>query len=384
MHMTFRQTFALIAAATLLVVSTTDLQAQINPNDPFGVNRVVNPGSNVYSTVGPGAVNPNPYSTTPFANAGAGGAFNNPWMNPWFNPYWGIGREGGALLGASAVIDAQGQFMLNEEYARMYRQKARQEQLNTIKMKFDLEKYIRDNRPTFTDDQIKAAATRLERIRQVAQPSEIWSGQALNILMKDLNKHIGKSSNVSSVSLSEDVLRRLNVTSGANGGNLGVLRNGGKIEWPIALIDLLPEQTREDISGNAEQLVNLVANNKVNVNLLKDLNSEIQGVSENLVKNVNEIPTSQYLEAKRFMEDLKDAVRALSNRNVAQDYFQFQNFVKGGKTSEEVTQYMLKNGLTFAPSTEGDEAAYQAMYSALANLDLAFNTQVAAGPVPQK
>ena len=41
--------------------------------------------------------------------------------------------------------------------------------------------------------------------------------------------------------------------------------------------------------------------------------------------------------------------------------------------------YMKKKGVNFAPASPGDEAAYEAVYSNLANLDMIFNTQLVSG-----
>jgi hypothetical protein len=54
-----------------------------------------------------------------------------------------------------------------------------------------------------------------------------------------------------------------------------------------------------------------------------------------------------------------------------------QKFVRGGKTAEQVAEFLIKSGLTVAPATPGDEAAYNALHTALANYDVGVNAQTA-------
>ena len=53
----------------------------------------------------------------------------------------------------------------------------------------------------------------------------------------------------------------------------------------------------------------------------------------------------------------------------------FQQFVKGGKTMQELADYMVANGLRFAPAAYHDEAAYRALHSAMVAFDIALNTE---------
>lgn len=363
-------------AAVLALGLTTPVQAQISP--------LINP----YTAGAPGLAGGglvNPYMASGMGGLGGFG-YGGLGYNPFFSPFRGLGlgyAYGSYLSGASDVIDSQGRFLLNEEYARIYRERANQAKFETIKKRFDLAMYLRENRPTFTDDQIKVAAERLKRIQQIATPNEIWNGTALNVLLKDLDKNRSKNVEVSPIPMKEDILRRLNVTSGGRAANLGVLRNEGRITWPSALVELLPEAARKDMNVQAQELVQQAASGQTNSNVLKDLRKGVDATYAQLLANVNEVPTSQYLEAKRFLEAFQSAIRALENPQVALQQINFQKWANGGHSVEEVLRYLQENGLHFAPATEGDEAAYQAMYSALANYDINLNAQLASnGPGP--
>jgi hypothetical protein len=77
--------------------------------------------------------------------------------------------------------------------------------------------------------------------------------------------------------------------------------------------------------------------------------------------------TSQYIEAKHYLDLLRTGLDALKHDNVA-NFFN-RTYEARGKTATDLFEYMTKNGLVFAPATPGDEAAYRSMYSILAAYD---------------
>ena len=121
--------------------------------------------------------------------------------------------------------------------------------------------YIRDNTPTFTQEQAKIAKTTLQRIQTNATPPEIWSGRGLNILLKDLVKWAGKKSPVPTKSIDEDVLKHLNIAT--KYGNLGLLRNNGQFTWPAALRALIPQEDRANLANETQRLFRQAANAQV-------------------------------------------------------------------------------------------------------------------------
>jgi hypothetical protein len=318
---------------------------------------------------GQGIVDPsNPYAaalTTP-PDYGSG-------YNPYsYDPYSGF------LYGTASVIKAQGQLMQDQERARIMRELALQARQKTRKEKFDTDRYIADHTPTFTQEQEKIARERVKRIQSQASPGEIESGRAMNILLDDLRKHADKMAGVTSAPLDEDVLKRINITT-PSGANLGLLRNGGNLNWPTALVDLVPAKTREDIESLTGPLYQLAVTNKLTGNnLVRDLDTRVDQLQDALAGKVDEIPTGQYLEAKRFLRELRSAVTALQQPGVAPAMARYQKFVSGGgKTAEQVAKFLIDNGLTVAPATPGDEAAYNALHTALANYDVGVNAQTA-------
>jgi hypothetical protein len=328
----------------------------------------------------------NPY--TP----GFGGGFTNPYTpgggaglpNPFSGggyggyPYSFIPPEGYFLQGAASVMNAYGNVLTQQEQARLMREQALQAKLETAKKRFELELYIKANTPTYTEIQAKIAKDTLKRIQNTNNVSEIWSGRAPKILLDDLkNKVLTKKASVEAIPLSEEVLQHLNVTT-KSGANLGLLRTQGRFSWPTALADLLSREEREKIERYASEAVNKAQNGTDPGTNVPDLQQLLEKARETLLQKVNEIPTTQYIQAKRFLNDFDAAALALTQKNNAIQYFKFQKWASGGKTIQDVVDYMAKEGLEFAPAVQGDESAYQALNSALQAYNIAFNNQIAA------
>ena len=82
-----------------------------------------------------------------------------------------------------------------------------------------------------------------------------------------------------------------------------------------------------------------------------------------LTDNINEMTPAQYIEAKRFLNQVNEALTALGSPDVAK-YFNGDYDAKGMSLGELV-RHMTKNELLFAPALEGDEIAYLALHHAL-------------------
>ncbi len=300
-------------------------------------------------------------------------------------PIWpGYNFDIYGLQGASMVIEARGQYLMDSEWARILREQANQANLQTQKAKFDLERYIKENTPTWSDEQKKILDNRLQRIRESASPGEIFSGEALNLLLEDLQtKQIAKVAVENMPHLSKEVLGHLNVTAG-NNGNLGLLMgfltgHDDAFVWPAALQKVIPEEERDKITKNDKALVGAADNGKVLPNLYSELRMDVSKMREKLKKQILEVPADQYLRAKRFLNEFQYALLALQNPTVVQKIRQFQEFASKERSVEELYHFMNSNGLRFTDATQGSEFAYRAAYGSMASYNVVFNVAL-GGP----
>jgi hypothetical protein len=93
-----------------------------------------------------------------------------------------------------------------------------------------------------------------------------------------------------------------------------------------------------------------------------------------LNRQVARVASNEWIEGKRYLDQLQSAVQALQDPSAA-NYFN-GNWSAKGNTVAELVNYMAQNGLRFAPATTGDEGAYQALYRQLADYSNAAGQRV--------
>jgi hypothetical protein len=307
---------------------------------------------------GPGAV-ANPYTQIPY--------------NPYYtNPYVGNLGPGYTLMGSADVVRAYNQTLTTLEQARLLREQYYQSKLETKRKAFDLEMYIKMNTPSWSEEQAKITRSTLKRIQSASNPHEIANGFALNFVLDDLRKYPNKKISAEPIQMEESMLQQLNVAKGTGSIGLGALRNDGKLAWPSALADLIPAEQRKTLESQTVSLVSAAKSDRPDPVVLKDVRTQIDKIRTDLVSRANDYGTQQYLDAKRYLNDLEDGCLALE-RGEANVQAEFNSFVKGGKTAQEVVGYMVNKGLRFAPATQGDEGSYRAFHTALVAYDVALN-----------
>jgi hypothetical protein len=306
------------------------------------------------------------YGSSGNGTGGYGGYGNWPvgltnWMQ---NPYEGY------LRGAADVTNANAQYQLTIQQAKLQRQEAVRSAMDTRKRIIEEAEYERAHLPD--PEKIRQAdlARELDRARADPPLTEVWSGRALNTLLRHLVAQQGKDARGPNVPLSEDMLRDVNVTpasSRANAGLLKGLREKNELQWPQPLMDPMFKEAREDMSRQLKEAVQQVRNNtEAQASTLKDLAADLRAMNDTLEANVSKLSPSQYIEARRYLNMVGDAVKALESRDVTNF---FDKWVARGKNVAELVDFMGKQGLQFAPATPGDEPAYRALYHAMAAFD---------------
>jgi len=321
-------------------------------------------GGTATMTSSPYLPSPSGYDISSYSSGGGG--YGGGGYGGYGDPY------GGYLNGVANVIGATGQYVNSIEQAKMTQERAYQARVDTRRKVIEQLMWEQANKPSYTDVQKKIAKLKLER-SQNASPHSIQSGDALNILLDDLRKSPNKKANLPAIPLEEDVLNQVNIAGGK--GNLGLLRKT-PLNWPMALRDDETKKLRQELDALALLANEDVANGKeVNQGTLKDIRNSLAEMRKRLTEKKDDLATGQFIEAKRFLNSFDDALLALKDGDAAK-YRQFKDFVgKGNKSVQDLVEYMTNKGLRFAPAVAGDDAAYQALYSALAAYDLASNAQ---------
>jgi hypothetical protein len=318
----------------------------------------------------------NPYAPNPALTGGLGAGYGNPYAqsayDPYYNPYMSGMGGGSVLYGQAELLKGYGTAIISQEQSRIMREQAMQAKIDTARKRFDFDLYVKANTPTFADEQKRIAKNILKRIHVGSSPIEIANGKALNILLDDVrNFPLKKVTNTEIITLSDDVLKQLNVTTKNVG--VGLLRHGGKFTWPVAVQEHVPLNQLQTVENQVKIAVKNAAAGNVDGQILADIGQRMVEIKNVLNKKVDDIPTGQYLAADRFLSDFRDARQALEEGQMAvQD--EFTRFIQGGKTVQEVADFMVSKGLRFAPSAAADQAGYRALHSALVAFDIALNT----------
>jgi len=417
---------ALVAVATLIGTETAQAQVPIRPgvvyrqNPNLGINPYLAAyGNNLaalgraygsfYRSIPPYALGYNPYPTA----LNFGPAYNVPYTTPSMNPYtaggYGAGMGaatltsnpyanspgmldssgsgtgspyysnpytsyydpfGGYFRGVADLTSAYGKYQIDVNRARLLNQEVERSKIETRRKIFDEWRYERMNMPTAEDVRQKNREIDLTRARRDPPLAEVLTGSTMNTLLSHLKEAHGKNQRGQSLPIDEDLLKKINVTSG-HGGNIGLLKplaSNGKLTWPLSLRTSEFDKLRRQTEFDAEDAVSRAkTNGEVDAALMTRLLDDAKQLHKKLEDSVGDLTPTQYIEGKRFLHLLDDALRALQDPNV-NNYFN-RKYEARGKTVGDLVDYMNKEGLSFAGAMPGDEAAYKAVQNLLGAYD---------------
>ena len=277
----------------------------------------------------------------------------------YYDPY------GGYLRGGADVINAQGRFLVSTQEAYLNREQVRQARIESRRRSFDEYLYERERRPTLEDERERTRLENVRRSRNDPPITEIWSGKALNDLLLAAQQQQAKGLRGPAIPLEDDVLKNINVTSGASSGSLGLLRDNGQLHWPLELTRPEYETERRRLDELAAKAYQQAASGAVDANTLREMSNIVDSLQTRLRRSVADSSPSDYIKAKRYLNDLDSVIKVLEDPNVSK-YANRKLAAKGGTVSDLVAE-MSGHGLKFAPAVAGDEGAYVAVHRALAS-----------------
>jgi hypothetical protein len=305
-----------------------------------------------------------------FGGPGSYGGFGNGQVIPGS----GTGDVGGNYLNGTANLTAAtGKYYKDMQEARIIREQSIQAGMDTRRRRLMEEAFYEKMKPTAQTLRDQELSSDLTRARRDPPLSEVWSGKALNDLYRSILAP-GRAQRGPSIPLDEDTVKNINLTDTAASGNIGMIKEPNKFKkltaWPAPLREHAFDQARERLATNLTVAVAQVKDrDQLGANLLKDLRGDFTTLNDQLGAAVGEMAPSQFIEARRFLKQLDEGIRALEDPN-ATKYFNSTRTPRGKNVAELVDQ-MKNQGLKFAPATPGEEAAYTALYHALRNYEAA-------------
>ena len=157
-------------------------------------------------------------------------------------------------------------------------------------------------------------ATELDRARKSSPPTEIWSGKALNELLRSIQH--SKLNRAQSQALDEDILKKINLTDGTSHGNVGMLKGGGNLDWPDSLKE--PPFDKAHPPGATLRIAvgQLQRNEPLEPSWLQDINADFKELNKSLGDKAGDLSPAQYIETKALPQSVGecDQVRCLPRR----------------------------------------------------------------------
>jgi hypothetical protein len=281
--------------------------------------------------------------------------------SPFYDPL------GGFMSGSADIVNSQGQYLVQRQQANLTREQVQSAKIDNRRKALDEWLYERAVTPTPEEERERARMQNVMRSRNDPPITEIWSGKALNDLLQVIQQKQGRGQGPP-VALAPDVVSRLNVTSGATPGSVGLLREGGRLTWPLALTAPDFDTERKKVDQFAAQAFKQASEyGAVPPDAIRGMAAGVDSMLEQLRAHVGDLTPSDYIKAKRYLNELEGTIKTLQDPNVAK-YFSGKWVPKGNSVGELVAQ-MTSQGLRFAPAVGGDEAAYVATHRAMVTYD---------------
>jgi hypothetical protein len=304
-------------------------------------------------------------------NAYAAGARRSGYWGPGYGYGYGADRYamypgmGGALMGTADVIQAEGQFRVNNEQSKLIHEDVERSKLDTKRKKYEQWMWERENLPTHNEEEARLRAMRTEYVLADPPLTEIWSGATLNTLLGSLRPMQDQFGLGPSVGLEPDLLKHINVTTGTGGGGLGLLKTGPELDWPVELQGDAYKKYRDELDKFSAQALQEARTGRVKATTVRGIQGALDAMLGTLKDNVENVTPTDYIQSKRYVNQLKESLKSLQDPN-AQKYLNGTYAAKGDSVGELVA-YMTRNGLQFAAATAGDEPSYTSLHHSFVN-----------------
>lgn len=292
------------------------------------------------------------------------------------NPYARQTPYQGYMNGAANVTTANAQYQMTIQQAKLAREEARRSALKTRRATIEERQYELSIQPTAEDLRQKDLRYNLQRARHNPPKTEIWSGGALNDLLRAIQDGQSHGLTGPEVPMPSDVLKHINLTTGTTYAGVGLLKDDGKLSWPAVLRKSTFDQERKKIDEQFQLAVKQAHSGEVDVNLLDDIDKSLKYLQKHIDAQVEVLSPSQFIGASRYSRELKSAYQVLQQSDVAK-YFQ-SNRTPQGATVGDLVKQMTREGLRFGPAASGDESSYTVMHRLLVDYDVGI-AQLSAG-----
>jgi hypothetical protein len=338
----------LVLAATQAPALAQFVQGQ---NPPPRVQNVPPPAPSTAPTPPPSVAPPVPYPGTYPGYA-----------TSYYDPY------GGYFRGVGDLVSSYGQYGKDYNQARLLNQQVEQEKIKTRQMLQEQRRYEQSQLPTAEDIRDRDRQYALRRAMNDPPLTEILSGSALNDLLKNAELLMTKGTRGPTVPLDAEVLDHIHVSGGRTSGSVGVIKDGGRLRWPLPLQDTPFEKDRKHMDEVMYQAVREVSDEQLQLSTVRDLEGTLKSMQGTLDRIGRDMAVMDIVEVQRYFTELESSIKALRDPSAAN--FFSKKWSAQGRDVAELVANMSREGLRFAPAIDGDEAAYQVLHRSLVSYNL--------------
>jgi hypothetical protein len=285
------------------------------------------------------------------------------------SPYSGAYYPTGSTMKGSANVQvATGQYYQAVQQARILTEQVQLAQIDMRRKLLEELRYEKPLNPNPVEVRLQELARELRRSRKDPSATEISSGKAMNDLLDAIKRSQLAGLRGPTILLDEDQVKQLNLSTGTTVANVGLLKDGGNMQWPPMLRDRLFDNDRKKISELAQRISSEVKSGQISNETQVAFRDAVNLLGDRVGENIQEVPPTQFIEASRYVNVLKATSKALlQDPNVANQFN--GKYQARGKTVSELVDMMIQNGLKFDAASPGGEKAYTAIYHGLLSYD---------------
>jgi hypothetical protein len=321
-----------------------------SPQLPPGGQITSVPTTPARSPYGSGYVNIRPVYTSGGGYPGYGGVYVQDPVSGFYN-------------GVANLTSAYGQYIQDYQQARLLNQDVERSKLSTRRMLIEQQEWEQARIPKAEDVRRYKMEQELRRAINDPPVTEIFSADALNILLRNVKDMQAKGGYGPLVSIDKETLEHINLTVTA-GANIALFKDGGKLRWPFALRDTPFDKDREQAQDLVYKALKETEADELSPATQRQLKATIGNMDKALERMGPEMSIPDSIQARRYVDELSRAVTALEHRT-ASDSLKNKKVTPQARTVGDLVLHMTKNGQQFAPALQGEEGPYRALYQGL-------------------
>ena len=284
-------------------------------------------------------------------------------LNPYGSPYGQFygSMYGGAMSGYGAsnassydpyggymdpgadLVRAQGNFLVNQQQAYLLREQVRAQRTANARAESSGSVSIRGHAPGTPAERDRSFEKESGPAGKNRPVAEIWSGEALNQILKDLQRQpadqYAMANRATAPSLEHGALKQINLTTGR--GHISLLKDGGRLDWPDAYANSSFKEVKNQLNVLVMEVVEQArANGRVDARTLKEMAAVTNDLRRRLHGQFQDLTPLEHVEANRFLKDLDDTLIALRRPDIGR-LFACSDAL-GAQTVPELVQFMTQ------------------------------------------